>query len=159
MAASRSRILSVALVVSMAVNVVIGGFVAAQWYDHGFDKKRSRGATFDRHAAMDILPDSQRMEVRKIWEVRRKILRPHFREYGQSRRQLAALLSAEMLDEAAIDAAYVDMITKRIQIEELLKISLLQFAKSLPPEQRAAFFKEGFHAHKKHRKPGKGKKD
>ncbi|PHQ68612.1 MAG: hypothetical protein COB93_10280, partial [Sneathiella sp.] len=131
----------------------------AQWLDHGPGTKRPHSATFDRHAAMDILGDQHRENIGQIWKARRKILGPHFREFGSSRRQLAVLLSAETLDQAAIDAAYMDMIAKRIEIEGLLKISLLEFAKSLPPDQRAAFFKEGFHTQKRHKRPGKEKRD
>ncbi len=157
MPASRSRILSVALIVSVAVNLIIGGFVAAQWYDYGFGKKRSKGTIFDRHAAMDVLKDDHRDQARKIWKERRRLLKPHFRAYHQTRQQLAQLLGAEVLDEVAINAAYTDMIAKRMEIEGMLKQSLLEFARSLPPDQRAAFFAEGFRSPKKHMKPAKDK--
>lgn len=157
MPASRSRILSVALIVSLAVNLIIGGFVAAQWYDYGFGKKRPKGTIFDRHAAMDVLKDDQRDMARKIWKDRRSLLKPHFRDYHQTRQKLAQLLGAEQLDEMAINAIYADMISKRMEIEGLLKQSLLEFARSLPPDQRAAFFEEGFRTPKRHKKQPKDK--
>ncbi|MCR9214059.1 MAG: periplasmic heavy metal sensor [Proteobacteria bacterium] len=157
MPASRSRILSVALIVSVAVNLIIGGFVAAQWYDYGFGKKRPKGTIFDRHAAMDVLKDDQRDQARKIWKDRRSLLKPHFKAYHQTRQQLASLLGAEALDESAINATYSDMIAKRMEIEGLLKQSLLEFARSLPPEQRAAFFAEGFKSPKRYKKQPKDK--
>lgn len=157
MAISRPKILSIALIVSLMVNVVVGSFFAAQWLGYGTGHTRTGGALFNHRAAMSILDEDLRENVRKIWKQRRETLRPFFKGYGQSRRHLAQLLGAEKLDEDAINLAYGDMLAKRMQIEEMLKVSLLDFANALPADQRAMFFSEGFRKHKKHRKPAKDK--
>ncbi|USG60977.1 periplasmic heavy metal sensor [Sneathiella marina] len=157
MAISRPKILSIALIVSLVVNVIVGSFIAVQWFGHGAGQARAGGPLFNHRAAMSILEKDPQENVRKIWKARREILRPYFKEYGQSRRQLAQLLGAEKLDEDAINLAYGDMLAKRLQIEEMLKVSLLEFANALPADQRAMFFNEGFRKHKKHKRPGKDK--
>lgn len=157
MAISRPRILSIALIVSLAVNVIVGGFITAQWLGFGAGQTRPGGPLFNHRAAMSILEQGPQENVRKIWKARREVLRPYFKDYGQSRRHLAELLGAEKLDEDAINIAYSDMLAKRLQIEEMLKISLLEFANALPADQRAMFFNEGFRKHKKHKKPAKDK--
>lgn len=157
MTMSRSKILSFALVASLGVNVLIGGFIATQWVGHEKGLVRSGGPLFNHRAAISVLDQKSQEDVRKLWKARREILRPHFKEYSESRRQLAALLGAESLDEDAINVAYDDMLEKRVRIEELLKISLLEFASALPADQRAKFFDEGFRKHKKPKKKSKDK--
>ncbi|MEH6545125.1 MAG: periplasmic heavy metal sensor, partial [Sneathiella sp.] len=143
MAISRPKILSIALIVSLAVNVIVGGFITAQWLGYGATNARSGGPLFNHRAAMSVLEQEPQENVRKIWKARRETLRPYFKDYGQSRRQLAELLGAENLDEEAVNMAYSDMLAKRMQIEEMLRVSLLEFANALPADQRAKFFNEG----------------
>jgi uncharacterized membrane protein len=155
MVMSRSKILSFALIASLCINVLMGGFIATQWLDQGKKHVRSGGPSFNHRAAMSVLDQKPQEDVRKLWKARRETLRPYFKEYGEARRQLAMLLSAKVLDENAINLAYDDMLQKRLKIENLLKVSLLEFAAALPPEQRAKFFEEGF---SKRKKPTKDKK-
>lgn len=151
---SRQRLLSAALVLSLAVNIIIGGFVITQWIDHG-DKRRHDRFHFDRRAAVTVLDDAQQEKFKQLWKERRGSLRPYFKEFRQHRERLAELFSAETLDLAAINQTYAAMIAKQIQIESYLQASMLELAKSLPEEKRAAFFKEGFRPAKKAPKPGK----
>ena len=156
---SKSRILSIALVISLAVNVIIGGFLAAQWIDHGWGKKRPGGYFFDRRAAAETLGKEQKEKLEKIWEEQRDVMRPYFRKFGDARRKLAELLTAETLDLTAINAAYADIAAAQAEIQNLLQASLLEIAKSLPAEERAAFFKEGFRPPRKHFRPDEEKKE
>ncbi|MCF8467601.1 MAG: periplasmic heavy metal sensor [Sneathiella sp.] len=157
MTISRPKILSIALIISLAVNVIIGGFVTAQWIDRGWEKQRHGGYHFDRRAAVAVLDETQKEKLQKIWKAQRDVIRPYFREFGQARQKLADLFGAPTLDLTAVNETYSNMVATQMQIENLLQASLLEMAKALPDDQRAAFFKEGFRPPKKHPKPDREK--
>ncbi len=146
---SRQKFLSAALILSVAVNILIGGFVATQWIDRGPDKRHGDRFHFDRRAATAVLDDKQREALKDLWKERRSNIRPYFKEFREYRNRLAELFSAEELDLVAINQTYADMIAKQLQIESYMQASMLDLAKSLPDDKRAAFFKEGFHPPKK----------
>ena len=147
---SRQKLLSAALVLSVAVNILIGGFVAAQWIDHGPGKPtRQDRFHFDRRAAIASLDEKQQEQFKQLWKDRHSKLRPYFKEFRQYREKLAERFSAETLDLVAIKQTYADMVSKQIQIESLLQATMLELAKTLPEDMRAAFFKEGFRPLKK----------
>ncbi|TNE37349.1 MAG: periplasmic heavy metal sensor [Alphaproteobacteria bacterium] len=158
MTLSKSRILSIALAISVAVNLIVGGFIAAQWIDYGMGKKRHGGYHFDRHAAFRTLSSQEQAELKKLWKARRDALRPYFRQYGKDREALSELFSADKLDLAKIDKTYSDMIDTQMQIEKLFQASLLEMAKTLKPDQRQRFFKEGFRPPRKFPGPEKDAK-
>ncbi len=150
---SRNKILSLALIVSLAVNLVIGGFIITQWVGHGGDRRHGDRMHFDRRAAITVLSDPEKELLDEFWKERRQNLRPYFREFRENRQKLAELFTAETLDIPAINKVYADMIAKQMQIETFLQTSMLEMAKTLPENKRAAFFKEGFTAERKKSKP------
>ncbi|WP_339635835.1 periplasmic heavy metal sensor [uncultured Sneathiella sp.] len=153
---SRQKILSAALVLSVAVNLIIGGFLITQWIDHGGDKRRHGKFHFDRREAVSILDEKEQEKFRQLWKDNRGSLRPFFREFRQHRETLAELFSAETLDLVAINQTYADMIATQIQIESFIQASMIELAKSLPEDKRAAFFEKGFEHRKKWRNSKKG---
>lgn len=153
---SRQKLLSAALILSLAVNIIIGGFVITQWIDHGAGKRHGGKFHFNRHAAVSVLNDSQREELEQFWKERRRNIRPYFKEFRDYRLNLAKLFSAEELDLVAINQTYSDMIAKQLQIESYMQASMLELVKKLPGDKRAAFFEEGFQSSRKgakHKKP------
>ncbi|WP_339714379.1 periplasmic heavy metal sensor [uncultured Sneathiella sp.] len=153
---SRQKILSAALVLSVAVNLIIGGFLITQWIDHGGDKRRHGKFHFDRKEAVSILDEKEQEKFRQLWKDNRGSLRPFFREFRQHRETLAELFSAETLDLVAINQTYADMIATQIQIESFIQASMIELAKSLPEDKRAAFFEKGFEHREKWRNSKKG---
>ena len=154
---SRQKFLSAALILSVAVNVLFGGFLVTQWIDRGPGKRHGDRFHFDRHAAGAVLDEKEREELKDFWKERRKNIRPYFKEFRNYRERLAELYSAEELDLVAINQTYSDMIAKQLQIESFMQASILELAKSLPDDKRAEFFKEGFVPLKKWRKPKEDK--
>ncbi|MDF2366258.1 periplasmic heavy metal sensor [Sneathiella sp.] len=149
MKTSRQKLLSAALILSVAINIIIGGFVITQWIDHGPGKRHGDRFHFDRRAAVTVLDERQQEELEDLWKERRKNIRPYFKEFRDYREKLAELYSAEELDLVAINQTYADMTAKQLQIESYMQASMLELAKSLPDDKRAAFFKEGFQSQKK----------
>lgn len=156
---SRQKLLSAALILSVAVNILIGGFVIAQWIDHGPGKRHGGKFHFDRHAAVSVLDESQREELEEFWKERRQNIRPYFKEFRDYRQNLAKLFSAEELDLVAINQTYSDMIAKQLQIESYMQAAMLELVKKLPGDKRAAFFEKGFQSPMKGRKYKKSEED
>ncbi len=152
---SRHKVLSAALVLSVAVNIIVGGFFITQWIDRGAGKRHPDRFHFDRRAAVTVLDESQQEELEDFWKKRRKSIRPYFKEFHDYRRKLSDLFSADKLDLIAINQTYADMIAKQLQIESYFQASMLELAKKLPEDKRAAFFKEGFFPPRKHSNPKK----
>jgi uncharacterized membrane protein len=155
---SRQKFLSAALILSVAVNILIGGFLITQWLDRGPGKRHGDRFHFDRHAAVAVLNDEERETLKEFWKERHRNIRPYFKEFRSYRERLADLFSADELDFVAINQTYADMIAKQLQIESFMQASMLELAKSLPEDKRAAFFKEGFVPPKKWRKPKEDRK-
>ncbi|MEH6404875.1 MAG: periplasmic heavy metal sensor [Sneathiella sp.] len=144
MAISKSRILLIAFLISMAVNLSIGGFVAAQWYRHKDMKGPQIGLTFDRKAAFEVLEEDEQKKIDKIWRANRSDMRENFKEYRKAKRTLSKLLSAKKLDQEDVTEAHDIMMKRRNAIEAVLNLTLIDTAKALPAEKRAQFFKSGF---------------
>ncbi|MEX1037024.1 MAG: periplasmic heavy metal sensor [Sneathiella sp.] len=155
---SRQKFLSAALVLSVAVNIIIGGFLVTQWIDHDGDKRRHDRFHFDRKAAISVLDEKEQEKIQQLWKDNRGSLRPFFREFRQHRETLAELFSAEPIDLVAINQTYADMIATQIQIESFFQASMVELAKTLPEDKRAAFFEKGFQYRKEWRKSEKGDK-
>lgn len=141
---AKSKLLIVALVTSLAVNLAIVGFVGAQWLKHGGKPGPQIGLTFDRHAAFAVLDEKKKKQVKEIWRQHRPDIRSNFLEYRHAKRLLSSLLTAEELDKDAIEAAHEAMLNERNEIEKILNMTLIETAEILPPEKRELFFKTGF---------------
>lgn len=153
---AKSKLLVIALTVSLAVNVAVAGFVAAQWFRHGGPPRMQTGLMFDRHAAFSVLDDVGKQQIGEIWLENRPLVRSGFKNYRQAKRHLSNLLSAQDLDREAIGKAHLEMMNGRNEIEKTLTATLLKSAELLPPETRVEFFKTGFQRWKSrhHRKDG-----
>lgn len=151
---SRNKILALALIVSLGLNLVIGGFIAAQWAGHerGPISSSSR-LRFDHRAAITVLNDQERERLKEFWQERRQTLRPYFREYREERDKLKELFTASTLDIPAINETYSAMIAKQAQIETFLQAAMVEMAKALPAEKRAAFFDKGFSSERDKQRP------
>lgn len=154
MATSKSRILLIAFLISFAVNLAIGGFVAAQWYRHKDFRGSQLGLTFDRRAALAVLEEGEQEKIDKIWRAQRTDMRQRFKEYRETKKVLSKLLSAKELNQDDVAQAHAAMTEQRNAIESILNVTLIDTAKALPPEKRAQFFQSGFLPWKSRHKRG-----
>jgi len=147
---SKSKILFIALSISIAVNLGIAGFIGSQWYRLSEIFPQQEGLTFDRQAAMATVGEAQRNQIHQIWMSYHPQLRQGLRNFREAKRKLAILLSAETVDSAAIKAAYAEMSTYRNDVEDKLYTVLLKTAETLPAKKRQEFFSNGFKKSRHH---------
>ncbi|WP_169567160.1 periplasmic heavy metal sensor [Sneathiella limimaris] len=141
---AKSRIFKIVLIISLLINLMAIGFIGAQWFRHGHHKGGLGGMMFDRRAAMSTLDGSYRSTVHDIWHQRRDKIRGEIRNIIAHNHKLAELLSEDPLDEDAIAREYDNIVQYKRLAENTFFTTLLETAKSLSPDQRKAFFGEGF---------------
>ncbi len=159
MTIAKSRLLVIALLISLGINLAVGGFFAARWIYHDEGRRSHAGFMFDREAARAVLDEKERAAIDTIWRARKSKIRTYFKAYRQTKRELTRLLGQDPLDRQAIDSVQTNLLETRQQIENTLYNTLLETAATLPPDRRKAFFKTGFRKHhmrmdwRKYRKP------
>ncbi len=141
---AKSRLLVIALLISLGINFAIGGFMVARWIYHDGPRGHSASLTFNRWEAMKTLPEEQRADIHELWKDNKPEIRENFRAYRKARRHISKLLAEDPLDKAAIDAAYKVLVDRKSRIETLLYGTMIRTAEALPPEQRKIFFQQGF---------------
>lgn len=142
-----------ALVVSVALNLAVAGFVGAKWAMRGaYSGHGSSISGFNRRAAFATLNEEQHTKIRSLWKSERKNFRSDFKAMRKSRRELRDLLSAAELDEAAIAKAFDIMAAQNEKIHMALQQVFIKVARALPAEDRKKFFTEGMKRHKKRHK-------
>jgi uncharacterized membrane protein len=143
-----------ALVVSLALNLAVAGFVGSKWLTRGIYGGGSSISGFNRRAAFATLDEDQHKQIRSLWKSERKNFRSDFKTMRKTRRELRDLLSAAELDETAIAKTFDMLALQNEKIHTALQDIFLKVAKTLPPEDRQKFFTEGM----KRKKRGARKK-
>jgi uncharacterized membrane protein len=152
--AARRRIFQVILLVSLAVNLGLIGFLGGQWLTHG-GHGGPPGISFNPHAAFKTLPTEDEALVREIWQRHRPEFSRNFRQMRQARREVKDLLMTEPLDRQAIDLRQAQISGYRQEIDAIVGRTLLETAETLPPHRRRAFFEAGFARSRHHGGPRK----
>ena len=152
--------LAVALFVSLAANIFLGGFVAGRmlagprgfmdgpgkfvaFADHKKDDRKGpgRGAFFDgalMFPAIDALPPEKRELFKENFEASRDVLRANRTALVEKREAFTEALTAEPWDRAKAEAALVDLRTAADAQEATLSKLLIDVFEKLSPEERKA---------------------
>ena len=138
------RLLGIALLVSIAVNVLLAGIVIGRWVDHGAHPGSSR---FDREAAREALSPEARTVVDQIWERHQASVRDKFKAAKEARRDFEALLQADVVDRAALDQAQAEMSARWAEARAEMSRSMTELALALSPDDRKAYFERGRRPH------------
>ncbi len=155
MKTAKSKWMLAALLISVAINLSIAGFVGAQWFRHSGFGPQQASMMFDRRAALSTLEEAERKEINQIWKSHRPELKEKLRDFRKSKNALSRLLSSQEMDEDAINSAFVTMNTQRNAVEGTLYSALLETAQALPPDDRKKFFWRGFKRWKSRHHSGK----
>jgi uncharacterized membrane protein len=139
------HLLGIALLVSIAVNVLLAGIVIGRWVDHD---SRDGGPRFDRRAAHEALSPAGKEIADEIWQQRRPLLREKFKAVKDARRALEAELKADQVDRAKLEAAQAALSAAWAEARAEMAEGMTDLAVALPAEDRKAYFEKG----KKHRK-------
>jgi len=134
---SRTKTLSLALFISLAFNLLIGGVMIGRWGWHG--DHHDRGGT---HWGARIwlewaLGDEAAPKVERLWDAHRAQLKPLREASKQARAKVNSTLSADPFDAPAYAAALDESLEKSMAIRATHHAFMIELAASLTPEQRA----------------------
>lgn len=130
------RILKLVLVLSLGINLAIGGLALGVW---AFDKPR-RPPSPDAVAFLSFaLPKEHRDALREQMVSRRGELQANRAALGNLRRQMIRVLQAEPFDVAVIEDILQRQRGHFLALGELAHSALLERIELLTPEERAIY--------------------
>jgi uncharacterized membrane protein len=145
---SNSRWLPIALLVSLAINVLVAGFVIGRGMPFGerAGMHRTGGERLDPTAGyfrmLHKWPENRRESFRPVVREHMKGIRSHFQKIPPLHREIQASLNAEPFDSQALEAA-LEKLRMHLQIsQEKTHSSLVELAKTMPLDERQRLGKE-----------------
>ncbi len=140
-----SRRLGIALMVSLGLNLFLGGVLVSRWIFEPPPPISERAyRAFDHRAGLEVLDPAQRERVAAIWRDNRREIRRAARGYREARWALRQALIAEPFDPAAIEAAQRELAARVDAVRAVMTAHLTEIAAALPPEQRRRYFEATF---------------
>lgn len=130
----------IALIVSVALNLFLGGILAGGWVLHD-EPERVRGFAVAgmRFSRQDLAPESRTL-VRRLWEESREEIRPRFRDVRDARREVREIATAETVDRAALEAALASLRERSIALQAATQELMVTIAERLPAAERKKLF-------------------
>jgi uncharacterized membrane protein len=116
--------LLVALIVSVCVNLLLGGIMVGGRWHHGGPWWRE-------------IPEEARPIMKQAFESHKAEFDAHREAVRQARQKVADILKADPIDQAALDQALADLSQKSEAIRALGNAMMVEVAKQLPPDLRA----------------------
>ena len=130
------RILKLVLVVSLGINLAIGGLALGVW---SIDKPK-RPPSPDAVAFLSFaLPPEHRNALREQLVSRRGELRANRAAINQMRRQMIEALQAEPFELAEVESILLRQRERFLALGELAHSALLERIELLTPNERAAY--------------------
>jgi uncharacterized membrane protein len=130
-----NNLLVIALIISLAANLALAGFVAGRMSSAG-----PAPAAMDPYLgslrAMHQLPEDRQAAMRPLLREHFRSLRPNVREMRRAQRRVNEALAREPFDPAALDEALTDFRTVLLQSQEHSHQALIQLAATLDPQER-----------------------
>ncbi len=127
-----TKILGVVLVLSLAVNFFLAGWMGARMMHGGGDRPE-----WSITRLVQDLPDDRRDAVLAVFEANRGEFRAMLDSLRESRRVLSDVMMAEPYDQAAAELALADIRAKTEAMQNTMHGTLLQLAPNLSPQARA----------------------
>lgn len=130
-------ILGALLLLSLAVNLFIGGVILGR----GVGGVGEGGFRVGIERIMRALPDSDREAMQAVLDRRRDELQQRFIDFRAARRAAGELLRADAFDAAAFAAAEQDAREKSFALQNAVRDLVMEAVPRLSPEGRAALAK------------------
>ncbi|MEM7120138.1 MAG: periplasmic heavy metal sensor [Pseudomonadota bacterium] len=126
-----TKVLGVVLVVSLAFNFFLIGWMGARWvYD------QHMGPKFSVTRLVHDLPDEQREAVLAVFENNRDKVHEAMDSLRDARHAVSDVMLAEPFDAEAAAAALAELRRQSTTMQETMHAALLEAAVNLPPETR-----------------------
>jgi uncharacterized membrane protein len=127
--------LVIALIVSLAANLALAGFVVGRMSAPG-PAPAAMDPFLGSLRAMHRLPEERQAEIRPLLREHFRSLRPSVREMRRAQRHVNEALAREPFDPAALDDALTGFRGVLLQSQERSHEALIQLAATLRPEER-----------------------
>lgn len=147
-----ARTLSIALIVSLALNLFVVGIFVVGFLFHWPGHHVQAGRPFPQWMARRSLDRDTRAKVDTIWREAHPVLRMRGRAMRKARREVRRRLIADPLDRKALEASYIELRDRTLEARKALKEVLTKVALTLNAEQRRKYFKRRFR-HRYRRRP------
>ncbi|SLN45255.1 periplasmic heavy metal sensor [Oceanibacterium hippocampi] len=135
----KTRYLAVALVLSVAVNLLLGGLAAGHWlraHDHG---DRHRGGPHFLERLESKLDGKDRQALDRLQAVRDPVVDERIDALRAARRDFQAALAAEPFDRATVAAAQAEMRARSLAAQQAIHETMLDVMEVLSPEGRELY--------------------
>jgi uncharacterized membrane protein len=133
MNALRARPWALLFLVSLAVNLFLGGMLTSRW----LQRSRSGGGPMGGGpAAFRMLGPEGRPIAERVWSSRKEEMSQRARAVREARKRSVEALSAEPFDAAKAAAALADGRAKTAAAEETMNQAMVELAGALPPAER-----------------------
>ena len=142
-----TRGLAIALVVSVALNMFLGGMIASAWiarrhFQNEFRQGGDSGAMtgpFEMRRGLATLDPAARRTARQELERHRDALRQAGGEMLRARQDLQEILREDEIDPAALDKAFAEIRRTSDAAQAETHRALAAIVIELPPDQRRRF--------------------
>ncbi len=151
---NRFRVL---LIVSLALNLFLGGLFAGHWLEawrRGPEPFQGRPPPLRLHMGrmLERLPAEAREQATRVMERRREAMRKTVRAMHQARREVRRSLHAEPFDPARVERALEALRTRSSAAQAEMHAAMAELARELPPDARRALA-DGLGRPGRHRRP------
>lgn len=133
------RWMPIALVVSLAINLLVLGLVAGvgwkRWHDEG---REERGHPFSRgvERLIDRMPPERRRAAQAIFERYKADVRPLWREVGEARRRTIEAMEAEPFDPVRVQKSMEALRRAQAEAGDKFSAIMLELMPQLTAEER-----------------------
>lgn len=145
------RLLAALLFVSVAGNVAAGGYLLAR----AFDQRPPRFERALTEAAEGRLSPASRAALDAAMAAARPHMRAAWDEVGEARREIAAILAADPVDRARLDAAFARLRAATAASQTALHGAVTGAVVQMQPEERTTFLDHWRH-HRRGGRPPEG---
>jgi uncharacterized membrane protein len=133
---TRTRWLVVALVVSLAMNLAVGGLMLGHVLRGPPSWRPGDPEGGPAHRLMRLLPPEARDTVRQSFKEAGPEIRARAKALRQARDGVRDAIMAEPFDRARLDAAFADMRARSDALQTAVQAAIADGVSKLPPEAR-----------------------
>ncbi|SCY64997.1 periplasmic heavy metal sensor [Pseudomonas sp. NFACC37-1] len=139
---NKTRLLSVALLLSLGANAFLGGWLLNRPNAVSFELGQNQ-LVRELIGKVRRLPDEQRQDVRAVISQHAPGLRKLAAQTRSNRQVILDQLSADSIDRQQVQTSFAKQREATVQLQTAAQVMLLDIAEKLPPEQRRQFMREG----------------
>ena len=141
---SLQRWLPVGLLVSLGLNLFLGGFLLARGFEDSGRRSPPANVDFRLRALPPGLPAEVHEQIADAMHEKRRELRETASEYRHQQGEIARLLKEAEVDEVALQEAYKELRKLNVEIQGPIHDALILSMKEIEPEMRRAFIDKSF---------------